>query len=56
MTVYLTCKKCGYKFGASTIEYMAEVVDCPRCGVPRADLYCPHISPDEVFKNDRGII
>ena len=43
MTEQLTCKKCGYKFAASTIELMAGVVDCPRCGIPHANKYSPHI-------------
>lgn len=39
MTTYLQCKKCGYKFACSTIEYMAGIMDCPKCGVPHADKY-----------------
>jgi DNA-directed RNA polymerase subunit RPC12/RpoP len=34
MTTYLKCKKCGFGFALSTIEYMAaESIECPRCGV-----------------------
>jgi predicted nucleic acid-binding Zn-ribbon protein len=43
MTEYLTCKICGQKFGCSTIELMAGVVDCPNCGIPHANKYSPHI-------------
>jgi hypothetical protein len=39
MTTYLQCKKCGFKFAVSTIEYLAGEIDCPNCGVPHADKY-----------------
>jgi predicted nucleic acid-binding Zn-ribbon protein len=43
MTEHLTCKKCGYKFAASSVALMAGAVDCPNCGIPHADKYSPHI-------------